>query len=120
MTKLYSQDHDLVIWWGTPVECVSAIARREREHGLTAVVVQKSLARLAQISSQCGVIQPVDAVKDLAIRLLRVHPLRAADCLQLSAAILASEHQPSSLEFVCLDARLSLAAERESFSVVSP
>jgi predicted nucleic acid-binding protein len=56
----------------------------------------------------------------MATRLLRVHPLRAADALQLAAAIIAAEDDPRSLPFVTLDDRLALAAEREGFPVVDP
>jgi len=49
--------------------------------------------------------------------LLRVHPLRAGDSLQLAAAIIAAEHEPATLEFVSLDERLNEAASREGFRV---
>ena len=51
---------------------------------------------------------------------LRTHPLRAADALQLAAALAAADHNPASLEIVCLDERLRDAARREGFSVLSP
>jgi len=38
--------------------------------------------------------------------------------MQLAAAIVAAELEPGSLEFVCLDDRLSEAAMREGFRVV--
>jgi predicted nucleic acid-binding protein len=57
------------------------------------------------------------AVRDQSIRLLRVHPLRAADALQLAAALIAATFQPDSLEFISLDGRQSEAAEREGFRV---
>jgi hypothetical protein len=47
-----------------------------------------------------------------------VHPLSAADALQLAAAAVASRHNPRDLEFVCLDSRLSAAAQREGFNVI--
>jgi hypothetical protein len=46
---------------------------------------------------------------------LRVHPLRAADALQLAAAFIAAERRPSSLEVVTLDDRLAAAARKEGF-----
>ena len=55
-----------------------------------------------------------------ATRLLRVQPLRAADSLQLASAIVAAEDQPQSHEFVTLDERLALAAQREGFTVLVP
>ncbi len=64
--------------------------------------------------------QPVPAVRSAAIRVLRVHPLRAADALQLGAAIVVSEGHPSTLPLVTLDDRLALAAEREGFTIVTP
>ena len=63
---------------------------------------------------------PSGAVRNVAQRLLRVHPLRAADALQLAAATIASEREPASLEFVSLDERLNVAAQREGFIVISP
>jgi len=51
------------------------------------------------------------------MRLLRIHPLRAADALQLAAALTAAEN-PGALAFVSLDDRLSDAARREGFSIL--
>jgi predicted nucleic acid-binding protein len=59
-------------------------------------------------------------VRQTAIRLLRVHPLRTADALQLAAAIAAAEDHPATLPFVTLDERLAQAAEREGFPVARP
>ena len=59
-----------------------------------------------------------DPVRNIAQRLLRTHPLHSADSIQLAAAIVAAELEPASLEFVCLDDRLSEAAMREGFRVV--
>jgi predicted nucleic acid-binding protein len=52
------------------------------------------------------------------VRFLRVHPLRAADALQLAAAFTAAERRPSSLAFVCMDEKLLAAAKREGFNAV--
>jgi hypothetical protein len=60
-----------------------------------------------------------DAVREAAIRFLRVHPLRAADALQLAAAFVAADRQPSSLELVTLDDLVAAAARKEGFIVVS-
>lgn len=43
--------------------------------------------------------------------------LTAADSLQLAAALIGADHDASTLEIVCLDARLSAAARREGFTV---
>ena len=36
----------------------------------------------------------------------------------LAAALVAADHNPSTLEIVCLDARLNVAAKREGFTVI--
>ena len=107
----------MLVWWGTPVECTAALARREREGALSVADTGAALERLRDVAAAWQEIVPSDAVRSTAQRLLRVHPLRAADSLQLAAAIIAAEHEPRTLEFVSLDARLNEAASREGFRV---
>jgi len=57
-------------------------------------------------------------VQDLAWRLLRVHPLRAADALQLSSALTACQNEPDRFSFLTGDERLALAAKLEGFNVL--
>lgn len=115
----YEAHSDMVAWWGSPVECASALARLEREGAMETRMVTQALVQLQALQEAWNEVQPVDIVRATAQRLLRVHPLRAADALQLSAALVAAEHRPQSWEFVCLDSRLSAAAEREGFRVVA-
>jgi predicted nucleic acid-binding protein len=63
-------------------------------------------------------VDPSDAVREAAVRFLRVHPLRAADALQLAAAFVAAEGRPASLEIITLDDRLATAARKEGFGLV--
>lgn len=108
----------MATWWGTPVECASAIARMEREGTMDHRGASLALRRLAELHAGWVEIAPGQWIKDHAVRLLRIHVLRAADALQLAAAVLASRQQPSTIEFVCLDARLGTAAEKEGFRVI--
>ena len=117
LQAFYSDEPGVIVWWGASVECASSIARREREGKLSPQEATEALGRLDIIAESWSRIEPVDAVLEIARRLLRVHPLRAADALQLAAAVLASEGRPSTLEFVCLDERLTIAAQREGFIV---
>jgi len=116
----FERDPHLVVWWGTEVECVSAVTRRERDGALDGQSVVRALDRLDRMSLEWTQVEPAQRVRQVAFRLLRVHPLRAADALQLAAAIAATEGQPASLPFVTLDDRLAKAAEREGFEVVRP
>ncbi|MGB5132746.1 MAG: type II toxin-antitoxin system VapC family toxin [Steroidobacteraceae bacterium] len=108
----------MCVWWGTIVEVVSAIARRERAGTLTSAQVKHCLSRLNELADSWVEVPPSDALREMAQRLLRVHALRAADSLQLSAAIATSEGRPQSVEFVCRDARLAEAAAREGLTVL--
>lgn len=115
---LLARDQQVVVWWATETECVSAIARLEREESLTDRVVAEVLRRLDSMKNAWYEVQPVAGVRVTARRLLRVHPLRAADALQLAAAIAAAEQDPSTLDMVCLDDRLRSAAGKEGFTVL--
>ena len=116
MTQL-EDDGRMAVWWGVPVEFTSAVVRREREGLLTQDEVMDCLACLRVLSRLWHEIQPSPVVRTTAMRLLRTHSLKAADSLQLAAALAASEGDPSTLDFVSFDRRLNLAAIREGFSV---
>jgi predicted nucleic acid-binding protein len=120
LLALLDRDPEMIVWWGSPVECTSAIARREREGALATKDATRALERLRRVAAGWQEVLPGDSLRAIAQRLLRVHPLRAADALQLAAAIVASEHESSSLPLVCLDERLSDAAAREGFPLAGP
>lgn len=114
---LVSKDAAMLVWWATEVECASAVARLEREGALDEAALGEVFDRLAQLARAWHEIDPSDAIRETAVRFLRVHPLRAADALQLAAAFIAAERRPSSLEVVTLDDRVSAAARKEGFVV---
>lgn len=115
---LAAKDPAILVWWATEVECASALARLDREGALDASAVTGAFDRLRQLASGWHEVDPSDAVREAAVRFLRVHPLRAADALQLAAAFIAAERRPSSLEIVTLDDRLAAAARKEGFVVI--
>ena len=116
----WDRDTDVVAWWATRVECVSAIARLEREGIAMAGDVAAAITRLTALADAWTEVQPQDRVRRTAERLLRVHALRAADAFQLAAAVVASDDDPSALVLVTRDDRLARAAEREGFVVIEP
>jgi uncharacterized protein len=105
---------DVVMWWGTPVECVSAVARLRREDSITADEEARVLALLDEFRATCIEVQPYDMVRKLATRILRMHVLRAADALQLAAALVWAG-VPHGDVIVTLDSRLAHAARLEGF-----
>jgi predicted nucleic acid-binding protein len=115
---LADSDPEMLVWWGTEVECASAVARRERDGGLDANSARLALERLGNLADRWLEIEPGEIVRETARRFLRVHPLRAADALQLAAAFVGADRRPAYLEFVTLDERLAEAARKEGFILV--
>ena len=112
------RDSTMVVWWGSQVECVSAVARLERNGALDQSAINLAFKRLRQLAVGWLEVEATEPLREAAQRFLRVHPLRAADAFQLAAAYLASERRPSSLELITLDDRLAAAAQKEGFAVV--
>jgi predicted nucleic acid-binding protein len=117
ITALLSIDDEPVIWWATPLECQSAVRRRQRESPWPAAQLAAATERLRLIVQHADTIAPTDDLRRRAGRLLASHPLRAADALQLAAALIWCEEQPHGEGFVTLDARLAEAAANEGFTV---
>jgi uncharacterized protein len=115
---LLKDDPQVAIWWTTPVECASAIARLERDGALASDAAAEAFGRLDRLAETWFEVEPHDEVREVARRLLRVHPLRAADALQLAAAYIVSERRPPTLEVVTLDDRVRQAGLKEGFVVV--
>lgn len=111
------EDPEQVVWWGSGIECASAIARLQRDGHLAAKDAQRAYALLTAIQESWYEMLPGESIRLQALRLLRLHPLRAADALQLAAAIEWAGSPPSG-GFVTFDERLGAAAEREGFSIL--
>lgn len=110
-------DVPMTVWWGTPVECGSALVRRERDGSLAPDQATAAFERLRRLEERWNEIAPTAELRDEARRLLSVHTLRAADAFQLAAALAAAEGSPATLPFLCFDERLLEAARREGFPV---
>ena len=114
-----SDDDGIVTWAWTSTEIVSAVERRAREGSLSLQQRREALARFAALADAWDEVTDMLAIRSRANSLLARHPLRAADAGQLGAAVLVREQLAGELVFVCLDLRLSLAAERESLRVLA-
>ena len=117
--RRWSSADDIVVAWHTRVEVFSAFARLRREGAIDEVCLDRHLAKLERMASEWIEIEPLEDVRRMAMRLLREHPLRALGALQLASAWIASEGHPDTLDFVCFDARLAAAAQREGLRVRS-
>ena len=113
--KQYDADPWAVVWFGTLAEIESSLIRRQRDGQLPADVEHAARKRLHEMTKQWTEVTPTTEVRARAIRLLRVHPLRAADAFQLAAALIFCREQPQHLPFLTADQRLRTAADLEGF-----
>ncbi len=117
---LLRSDGEQLVWFLTSVEIISALWRQTRAGLLGSADVRAAEARLEMAAARWHEVDAQPEVRETAVRLLRAHPLRATDALQLAAALPAFSGRPRKRPFVTLDDALAAAAQREGFEVVSP
>ena len=115
--KLLRSDPEALVWVVSPVEVRSALARRQRDGTLARRGFQEARDRSLRLFGAMTHVVALEPICARALRLVELHPLRAADALQLGAALVVSRERPGSLPFVTLDERLAEAAEKEGFPV---
>jgi len=113
-----AENPSIVVWTLTHVEAVSALRRLVREESLLESEAHRAEQVLEEVLARAHTVADVEGVKETACRLLRTHALRAADAMQLGAALEWADGSARGLVFHTLDRRLALAAEREGFAVV--
>ena len=106
------------MWTLTRVELLSALARRKREEPELTSRLLAARRDLLSAWERWSEVTVVEVVRRHAERVVEAHPLRAADALQIAAALVAAEEDPGSLPFVTLDRNLAEAAELEGFRVL--
>jgi uncharacterized protein len=115
VVRAYSRQ---VVWWGTIVEAVSSLNRLAREGTLNAKESREAFIRLDYLRARWNEVQPTQEVRERAERLLRVHRLRAADALQLAAALIWCGDRPRGRPLIGADGILSDAAAAEGFTTI--
>ena len=115
--QLLKDDPEIAVWWAAKVECTSALARLSRDGTMSDDQVEQALARLARLLDSAIEVDAAPSIRDVACRLLRMHPLRSADALQLAAALEVCGPISRNTQFICFDRRLALAARREGLLV---
>jgi predicted nucleic acid-binding protein len=113
-------DSSVVVWWGTRTECVSALSRQIRDGTLRIEDERQARRVLQQLADAWSEVQPSELLRGTAERLLAVHALRAADALQLAAALHWCQRQPMNRDLVSFDTRIRDAAYKEGFTILPP
>lgn len=112
------QDPEMVLWWATPVECAAALARIDGEGQVRSPVLEQGRRILQALVANATEVHPSEDVRASAEHLVSRYTLRAADSLQLAAALLWRQGYTDGASFVTLDRRLYVAAALEGFRVL--
>ncbi len=118
LRALAEDDAAIAVWWVTRTECVSALSRRVRDGEMSTVDAQRVQNVLRALARSWSEVEPHEHVRNVAERMLAIHDLRAADALQLAAALEWADGDADGAAMVCLDRRLRAAATREGFLVL--
>ena len=116
--SLHRADADVVVAWTATIECASACVRRHRDRAISDDELVSLLTRLRQLSGHWNVTEPTGELRSSAERLVARHGLHAGDAIQLASASAAAGQVRSTIDFVCFDRRLALAATAEGLRVL--
>jgi predicted nucleic acid-binding protein len=115
--KILSDDQEMLIWCLSRLEVMSALCRRVRQGTLDEGYFLEAKRRLNDLVERAYEVKAIEKVRQRAMRLLEVHPLRAADACQLASALVATQEDPDRLVIVCFEQGLKNAATKEGFLV---
>jgi len=107
--------YEVVIWWAIPVELASALARLTRMKQLDSADWSQARSLARKLADSGSVIQPSDALRVRAAQLVDRYDLRAADSLQLAAALEWCEGASQGRVFLTADQKLREAALLSGF-----
>jgi hypothetical protein len=112
----------MAFWWGAPLDWWEALLTAQRKERISAADLQKAKALLDHLRARAFEVQPTEELRARALRLLSVHtsvqPLRAADAMELAAALIWCRERTHGAGFVSLHPPLRLAAALEGFRVL--
>jgi predicted nucleic acid-binding protein len=113
----FLRDYRPVVWWSTPVEITGALVRLRREGALTAGSYSKARQQAEHYADFWRIVAPSNGILDGARSMLERFPLRAADALQLAAAMGWCGGRPQRRLFLTFDEKLGEAAESVGFTL---
>ena len=109
------ETYAVVVWWATPVEIASALARLMRMKQLDSRDWAKASRLAKSLSGLWSVIQPSDRLRATAMQLVDRYDLRAADSFQLAATLEWCEYAPQGRIFLTANQKLRDAALLSGF-----
>ncbi|CAN5363436.1 hypothetical protein BH23ACI1_BH23ACI1_25230 [soil metagenome] len=119
MRQMMAADPDVIVWMLSSIELLSVLGRLGRQTPALADLLPGVRLDAMDLFRHWATVTHADGVKRRAERLVGVHPLSAADAMQLGAALLAAGDRAETLPFVTLDRTLARAAQLEGFRVLT-
>jgi predicted nucleic acid-binding protein len=116
--EIFKPDTRMVVFWGTYIECHSALSRLHRENILTREGLRDAIKLLDVLNNYWTEILPGNLLKEQSVRVISIHGLKTLDSLQLASALIWTNKNPKGNGFVSLDRQLREAAGREGFNVL--
>jgi predicted nucleic acid-binding protein len=116
--KNFIEKYELIVWWAAPVEVHSAFARLRRMKQISEEELAEAYRRLDVLRTDWREIGPSFALRELAEEFPHRYELRAADALQLAAALTWAMHRPQGRPFLSGDQRLLEAARQLGFKTI--
>jgi predicted nucleic acid-binding protein len=107
--------YGVVVWWATPVEIASALRRLVRMKQLASDDWATSRRLAVDLAESWRVVQPSNSLRAKATQLVEGYDLKAADALQLAAALGWCEGAAQGRVFLAADQRLREAAALSGF-----
>jgi predicted nucleic acid-binding protein len=110
--------YGFVVWWSTQVEIQAAFARLLRESEVTQDQYLRAKKSLEILRQGWRELQPTENLRARAESLVDRFPLKAADALQLAAAMAWCLDNPRGRKFISGDKQLLQAASQLGFDVI--
>jgi predicted nucleic acid-binding protein len=113
---LYAR-YRIVAWWATEVEIRSGLTRLKRIGSIPPAQFSSGKQLAEKLVQTWFAVHESARIAPDACAILETYPLRAADALQLAAALEACDHKPKGYVFVTADQQLADAARGTGFTV---
>jgi predicted nucleic acid-binding protein len=114
---LLESKYRITVWWATHVEITSALAQLVRQEQITSLDFAHGKRQSEHLANVWRIVAPSAKIALDARVLLERYPLRAADALQLAAALEWCEGKPNGKVFLTFDKRLREAAGLAGFTL---
>ena len=101
------------------VEVASALGRRVREGAFTSEERDRAMTSLEEDLTVFIVVEVTPRITARSRELLRQHPLRAGDAVQLASCLYLQQELAEGVPFVAFDDKLAEAARHEGLNVVA-